>query len=101
MRATFKNALKDPKVEIDVIAPSRAQNIARLLHDLGSDCYVSEWRHTLGEVRYEYHRHNKDVGLVLKQLYDQGIRGGNPTLTRVYSRADLEQVIQEPTASSS
>ena len=90
---TFKTALKDPSINIDVISPSHADEITRLVNELAPDEYVSEWRHNLWAVRYEYHRHKGPVASALKQLYDQGMYGGNPKLTHLYSRSDLRKLL--------
>ncbi len=91
---TLRAALKDPHIRIDVISAPHAEEIARLVGELSPDEYVSEWRHNLWAVRYEYHRHESSVALALKQLYDSGVYGGNPKLIRIYSRSDLERIIQ-------
>ena len=55
--------------------------------------YMSEWLHTLGGVKYEYHMHRADIANALKKLYNQGVRGGNPRLTGMYSKRDLYEII--------
>lgn len=100
-REIFKRALKDPKIDIDVIALSRVAQIEKIIKELTEGGYVSEWRHTLGEVEYEYHMHSAAFGETLKGLYDKGVRGGNGKLTNVYSRSDLEEIIHPQAVSNS
>ena len=52
LREIYKKALKDPSLKIDVILPSRYDNIGKMLEKLAEDSYISEWKHTAGEISY-------------------------------------------------
>lgn len=82
------NALKVPALPITILGSAEAKE---QLANLGVK-YISEWRHVVGLVRYEYRPHGNE-GELLKALYDRGIRGGNPWLTNVLSREDLEAIV--------
>jgi hypothetical protein len=92
-RTILKEALKDPRLNIDVLGPSTCDTA---LQEMQHASYLSEWRHTQGRVSYEYHMHLEEKGLSLKALYDKEIKGGNPKLVRVYAKNDLESFIQVP-----
>lgn len=97
----FKTALKDPQIRIAVISPAHNKELVKIINGLTADEYISEWRHNMWNVRYEYHKHKCPIASELKQLYDQGICGGNPKLTHIYSRSDLEKIIHSQMVPSS
>lgn len=94
-RETFKKALEDVPLEIVVIAPKYYDILSRLIRSIPVDGYVSEWKHAMGEARYEYHIHGRETGENLKKLFEKNIHGGNPKLAHVYSHDDLVSLVQE------
>ena len=58
------------------------------------DEYISEWKHMIGEVGYEYHVHQQETGRILRSLLEQGMQGGNPRLIKVYSKRELADLIR-------
>ena len=103
-RQIFKKALKDPALKgIDYISSSNLKKIVdSITKSLKDDYVISEWKHTLGNVRYEYHVHTDGIKYGLIKLYLKNIRGGNPKLVNfyskrrhLYSRKKLENIIQE------
>ena len=94
LREIYKEALKDPSFKIDAVLPSQYGNIEKMLGKIAEDEYISEWKHTAGEISYEYHIHQQETGHILQNLLEQGMRGGNPRLTKVYSKKDLIDLVQ-------
>lgn len=84
-------ALSVPPLPITILGPSEARTV---LERNPSVYYVSEWKHTMGRVRYEYRPHGEE-GKELKELRDKGVKGGHPWLVQVLSRADLEAMALE------
>ncbi|VVB81771.1 Uncharacterised protein [uncultured archaeon] len=89
---TLLIALKAPVLPITILGPAEAR--AQLANPEVK--YVSEWKHVVGTVRYEYRLHG-DEGELLKALHKRGVRGGNPWLTNVSSRKELEAIAWEET----
>ena len=76
-------------------------NLAELIRDLPAGNYISEWKHIKGgEAHYAYHSHRQDRGHQLKQAFNAGKKGGNPELTDVYARAELDGIIAPAPADS-
>lgn len=91
----LRQALEDPKLEdLPCICPSHSPQLTRVLKELPPDAYVSEWRYGMGDIRYEYHVHRNGAALQLREAFSNGARGGHPRLTAVYSREELEKLIQ-------
>lgn len=88
-REIFRRALEDPRLEILVLAPPVYETVARIAADLPEGACVSEWRHTLVEVSYEYHIHGKETATALNDLIRRGIHGGHPKLVRMYTPLEL------------
>ena len=93
-REIYKRALKDPSFNIDAILPSQYGNIEKMLEKTAEDECISEWKHGMGKVGYEYHIHQQEIGCILQSLLEQGIQGGNPKLIKVYSKKELVDLIQ-------
>ncbi len=89
----LRRAYAAPELDIRVIDPSQTEKIVRILED-PSIKYISEWKHTVGKLKYTYHKHGEE-GQELKELLKKGIAGGNPWLTNVFSREDLETILEE------
>lgn len=87
IRDTIRCALKDPVLEVENNNFSAA--VRGMLDDLSPESCISEWRHSLGEARYEYHVHRDDT---LKQVYVKGVVGGNPRLIKIYSYDELKRI---------
>ena len=86
----LSNALNIPPLPIKILGPSEA----RELLETPSVKYVSEWKHTVGRVSYQYRPHG-DEGKELRELHDKGVKGGHPWLVKVLSREDLEAMALE------
>lgn len=97
-RETFKTALADLRLDIEVLIPDNYPKVAATLRSLPEDIVISEWRHVLGGIKYEYHVHTGQTAAELKRIYDEGQRGGNPKLVNVYTKAELENIVQAPSA---
>jgi hypothetical protein len=82
----LKKALKDPVVEFGPFG---------LATKIGADecACISEWRYGLGEVKYVYHIHKGDFAIKLQEAFNEGKKGGNPKLTYIYLRKDLEDLV--------
>ncbi len=93
-REIYKKALIDPRLEIELIAPAHYAELAKLLEKLPPTADISEWSHMHG-AGYEYHYHINGVGSQLRKLIGDEKRGGNPKLVKIYSRRELETIIQE------
>jgi len=65
-----------------------------ILANLPDNILVSEWLHTLGYAKYEYHIHIGETADNLKKLYEQDVRVGNPKLLRLYSKKELKDITQ-------
>ncbi len=87
----LKKALSDPRLEIKVLTPSIYESIRLIVTELHEDGCISEWVHKLGEIKYEYHVHND--GTELRTAFESGARGGMPWLVHVYSKSELELLI--------
>lgn len=93
--AVLKKALKDPKVQgLSCISPNNKPKLLEILRELPSTSYLSEWKYGMGQIKYVYHVHN-GKGVKLKEAFDNGARGGHPKLTGVYSKKDLQAIIQK------
>lgn len=92
-RAILKKALEDPQLEITVLNASTYKSILPMIRNLPEGSCVSEWKHSLGYLRYEYHTHNGDFANEIIELYKLGINGGNPKLIKVYSKQEFEKLI--------
>lgn len=69
----FKQALKDPQINgIECICPSFVKGLSKLVTNLPDNAWVSEWRY---RGQYLYHGHSENIGLKLKQFYDQKKKG--------------------------
>ncbi len=103
-RDVFRKVLGDPKLDPNLeldglgVHPRNYTTIAELVRELPAEVYISEWKHDLGDHNYECHVHGQEIGKVLRELYDQGQRAGMPTLVRVYSKAELTDLIIKETA---
>ena len=95
IREILKKALRDPKLIVAAIIPEEYGKIRGTLDTLPDDVLISEWMHHLAYGSYEYHIHNGENASKIKELYDSGVRGGNPKLLRLYSKKDLRELIQE------
>lgn len=94
--AVLRRALEDPKLEdLPCICPSHIPQLISVLKELPPDACVSEWRYGMGDIRYEYRVHGNGAALQLREAFSNGARGGHPTLTAVYSREELERLIQQ------
>ncbi len=93
----LKKALQDPLLEIEVLIPEAYPKVASVLARLPEIACVSEWFHTLGTARYEYHVHAGEFAAELMRAYADGARAGNPKLVHVYSKQDLELLVREQT----
>lgn len=93
-REILRKALEDPRLEITAVMPSEYGRLAKIVSHLTEDAFVSEWRHSLVEVSYEYHVHGKEAALVLNGLIRKGIHGGHPRLIRLYSQPELVELTQ-------
>ncbi len=91
---TLRRALEDPKLE----GLSSLSN--RMFGLVPQNCYVSEWRVGMGEIRYEYRVHRSEIGEELKRAFLEGNSGGHPKLTGVYSKEDLRRLNQPQEARS-
>ena len=94
-RKFLRRALQDPKLNIEVIIPREYLNIERALAKLPDDVLISEWLHTMGTAKYEYHIHREpQIKTQLSELYGKDIRGGNPKLVNLYSKKGLLALIK-------
>jgi len=93
-REIFRKALNDPCLEIKVVMPSEYDKLAHLLKEIPKEAYISEWRHSMGEVRYEYHVHSGDTAERLLELFHDGQRAGNPKLIKIFSYNNLVDITQ-------
>ena len=92
----LKQALQDPKIEdLSCICPVNYPLLKNILRGLTHDCYISEWQYGMGMIHYEYHIHRGEKGARLQEERQKGIKGGHPTLTVVYSKKELETIIQK------
>jgi hypothetical protein len=97
----LKSALADPALEgVECICPSNYSKLRTVISDLPPDAHISEWRYGDGQIRYRYHTHVDGAGARLREAFENGARGGNPTLTAVYLKKDLDAIIQEHLAHS-
>lgn len=97
----LRTALEAPKLEdLPCICPAYHSELLKVIAELPSDAYISEWRCGQGQVSYEYRVHRDGVGPLLREAFDGGVRGGYPTLTAVYSREELKKISQESEAGS-
>ena len=94
-RETLKKALDDPKLEIDVLDSSNYEDALSKISNLPEGSCITEWKHTMGCVEYEYHIHINGVAKDVTDLYAKGFRGGHPRLVDLYSKQKLEMLIQE------
>lgn len=95
-RQIFKRALKDPILEgIDYINQLNLIRIVDTIKKLPEGAYISEWKHSLRKAQYEHHIHTDGIKDRLIKLYSDNVRGGNPKLLNLYSKKELEDIIQE------
>ena len=90
----LKAALLDPLVAIDYVGLPNKEQIAAAIRTLPRDALISEWVHKQGGIRYEYHSHTNRIKEPLKQVYDKGIKGGNPWFSCLYPVSELEKITQ-------
>src|SRR3989344_6295700 len=91
----LKRAHRDPKIDLYCVTPELYKEIARILPKIPEDAIVSEWRYDIIKVHYEYHIHTDGIKEELLKLFKEGKRGWHPTLTAIYSREDLEKIVNE------
>lgn len=89
----LKKALNDPQVRIDCISYSYDPKLIEYVRKMSSNLYISEWRYGIGEIRYEYHIHSKELAKKLIGALKKGAHGGHPRLTAIYSKDKLEEII--------
>ncbi|HLC73106.1 MAG TPA: hypothetical protein VJH20_00545 [Candidatus Nanoarchaeia archaeon] len=94
LREMLKKALQDPELKIEAIIPEEYAKLDDFLANLPDNILVSEWLHTLGYAKYEYHIHIGETADNLKKLYEQDVRVGNPKLLRLYSKKELKDITQ-------
>src|SRR3989344_8559981 len=90
----LKAALSDPKLDIDFVGPPNQEQIANAIAYQPRDAYISEWQHREGGIQFEYHVHTNGIRKPIMELYQKGIRGGNPRLNHIYTIPELERIIQ-------
>jgi len=95
MRIVFKEARADPALGIIALIPSEYSKLEQLLGEMPDNAVVSEWKHDMGYVRYEYHMHTGSNVAELKQLYGNNVRSKNPQLVCLYSKQELQELIQD------
>jgi hypothetical protein len=94
--ALLKKGLQDPTLEgLTCIGPSEASQLVKVFNALPQDGCVSEWKYGVGEVTYRYHIHGGDTAAGLRRAFEEGIRGGHPTLTAVYTKKELQELISQ------
>ena len=90
----MKRALKDKEVNnLVCISRTYKSDLVRIIEKMPNTAYLSEWRYGMGVIKYVYRIHNNKIGSKLKEAFDAGAKGGHPTLTGIYSKNDLENLI--------
>lgn len=93
----LRQALKAPLLEgIVCISSKYSREIVQFLETLPENGCVSEWRYGIGKIEYKFRVHINGLGVELKQAFLEGIRGGHPKLTAVYTKQELQNLIQQP-----
>lgn len=90
----LKSRLGDPSLDIPVLHADYFPRLEALLLKMPQEVVISEWKHTMGEAAYEYHVHTGNHASKLVALYKKGVRGGNPKLVALYTKSQLEKLIQ-------
>jgi len=92
---TLRSALKDPVISnLDCICPSNKQVLEDIVSHLPDNAIISEWKYTIGNVKYLYHIHTNGINKKLNEAYINNVRGGNPKLTKIYSKKELKKIIE-------
>ena len=91
----LKSALKEPIISnLDCICPSNKQVLENIINNLPDNPIISEWKYTIGNVNYFYHIHTNGINKKLTEAYNNSVRGGNPTLIHLYSKKELQKIIE-------
>ena len=88
----LKDAYSRPAINLKTLTD--VEGIARALSDTNTQ-YVSEWKETIGQLKYSYHTHSEEEGKRLKELLNCKKKGGNPWLEKVLSRKELEAILEK------
>jgi len=90
----LRKALKDLKLDgLTCISSSESPRLSEIVKNLSPDACISEWRYGMGNIRYEYHVHQDGIAEQLREAFKNGVSGGHPKLTAIYSREELKKII--------
>ena len=94
-REVLKKALEDPLIDIEYIGPLNHSSMSAIMNGIPEKACISEWKHSVGKVRYEHHIHTNSITDQLRELYANGTTGGNPKITHLYSMGELKEIIRQ------